>query len=157
MELTHINEIDHFQGKVYDLKVSEKKGTDKKSQESVLIVENKGIEGDLHREDINKQISFFTLEGIQKLKETETAGLCTKKFWGNITTEGIEFSKLPLGAKLKIGEALIEITVRGKSCYKNCELSQNGLNCIIPMETAFGRILKGGRVKIGDSIEVIID
>lgn len=143
------------QGKVYDLKISEKKGAAKKSIETALLIQDDGIEGDIHRADIERQVSFFTFEGIQKLKNTETKGLCTERFWGNITTEGIQFSKILPGIEFKIGEALIEITGNGKKCFKDCELVQNGLNCTIPEETAFGKIIKSGWIHIGDRIEVI--
>jgi Uncharacterized protein conserved in bacteria len=143
------------QGKVYDLKISEKKGTAKKSTETALLIQDDGIQGDIHRGDSKRQVSFFTFEGMQKLESTEIKGLCTERFWGNITTEGIQFSKLTAGTKLKIGETIIEITNKGKKCFIECELVQNGLNCTIPMETAFGKILKGGCIHIGDRIEVI--
>jgi MOSC domain-containing protein YiiM len=37
-------------------------------------------------------------------------GLCTGKLAKNLTTEGIEFWKLPVGTKLKIGETEQEVT-----------------------------------------------
>ena len=143
------------QGKVYELKVSEGKGKAKKSLESILLIKSEGIKGDIHKGDTNRQVSFFTYEGIEKLKASDMKGLCTGKFWGNITTRGIEFSKLLPGDKLKIGQALIEITEKGKECYKVCELFRNGLKCTIPMETAFGKILEGGQVNIEDKIEIM--
>lgn len=143
------------QGKVYELKVSEGKKKAKISLESVLLIKNEGIKGDMHKGDTDRQVSFFTYEGMEKLKDSEMKGLCTGKFWGNITTRGIDFSKLLPGDKLKIGHSLIEVTEIGKECYKECELLKNDLKCNIPMETAFGRILEGGQVNIEDKIEIM--
>ncbi|MDV3426131.1 MAG: MOSC domain-containing protein [Bacillota bacterium] len=143
------------QGKVYELKVSEGKGKAKKSLESIALIKSEGIKGDIHKGDTDRQVSFFTYEGIERIKASDMKGLCTGKFWGNITTKGLEFSKLLPGDKLKIGQTIIEITEKGKECYKACELFQNGLKCTIPMETAFGKILEGGQVNIEDKIEIM--
>lgn len=143
-----------LQGKVFELKISEKKGEPKKSLETAVLIKDSGIEGDMKRGPGLRQVSFFTLEGSNKLKNSKLKGLCTEKFWGNINTEGLSLSEIQPGTKLKIGDALIEITEKGKECFKNCELFKSGLNCNIPGETAFGRILRGGMIHVGDEIEI---
>lgn len=147
--------IEAVPGIVSDLKISQGKGKAKISLEKAQLFKGQGIDGDIHTGSTEREISFFTFEGTEKLKNEEINGLCTGKFWGNIITKGIDFSKLSPGTKLKIGDAIIEITEIGKTCYKDCELLKKGLKCTIPMETAFGKILEGGQVSIGDKIEII--
>lgn len=73
-------------------------------------------------------------------------------FAENITTEGIDLLKIPLGTKLQIGEVILEITQHGKRCHSKCEIFKVVGDCIMPREGVFARVLKGGKIKIGDYI-----
>lgn len=52
------------------------------------------------------------------------------------------------GSVLQLGEAEIEILYVGKEKYK-----ENGRPYIISREGRFGRVRKGGKVEVGDSVE----
>ncbi len=76
-------------------------------------------------------------------------------FAENITTKGIELLSLPVGTKLQIGEVILEITQHGKSCHSKCEIFKIVGNCIMPKEGIFAKVLKGGKIKVGDEIKVL--
>ena len=73
-------------------------------------------------------------------------------FGENIITQGIELTKLPIGQKIKIGEAELEITKIGKECVERCLIYHQTGDCIMPREGVFAKVLKGGKIKAGDSI-----
>jgi MOSC domain-containing protein YiiM len=89
------------------------------------------------------------------MKQIGVKGLCTGKFAENITTEGIKLWKLPVGTKLQIGETIQEVTQIGKECHTKCAIYHQVGNCIMPTEGIFTKVIKGGKVKVGDEIEII--
>lgn len=82
-------------------------------------------------------------------------GLEAGKFAENITTEGIVLYELPVGTRLKIGETIQEVTQIGKECHKGCAIKNQVGTCIMPTEGIFTRIIKGGVIREGDSIEIL--
>jgi MOSC domain-containing protein YiiM len=77
-------------------------------------------------------------------------------FAENLTVKGLILYKLPIGTKLKIGEeVLLEVTQIGKKCHYDCEIRKKIGDCVMPREGIFTRVLKGGKVKAGNEIEVL--
>ena len=77
-------------------------------------------------------------------------------FAENITTEGINLMALPLGTQLKIGDdVLLELSQQGKVCHKKCAIFYLAGDCIFPREGIFFLALAGGKIKAGDSINVV--
>lgn len=76
-------------------------------------------------------------------------------FAENITTEGIDLRKLVVGDRLKINKAIIEISEIGKKCHHRCEIYKKVGKCLMLKEGIFGKMIKGGRVRKGDVVEVI--
>jgi len=110
--------------------------------------------GKIHAGNWHRQVSLLGIESINKMKALGIEGLCTGKFAENLTTEGLELWKLPVGTRLKIGETEQEVTQIGKECYVKCEIFQKIGSCIMPTEGIFTKVLKGGIIKPGDEIEV---
>lgn len=139
--------------KVVAVNISEVKGVIKKPIERGLFKENYGLEGDAHAGDWHRQVSLLSKESIDKMKAMGVEGLSSGKFAENITTEGITLYELPIGTKLKIGETLMEVTQIGKQCHKGCAIRSQVGDCIMPREGIFTKVLKGGYIKSGDTIE----
>jgi len=144
-----------MKAKVVAINISEKKGVIKKPIEQGEFRVDHGLVGDAHAGNWHRQVSLLGIESINKMKELGIEGLCTGKFAENITTEGIELWKLPVGTKLKIGETIQEVTQIGKECHVKCEIFEKVGNCIMPIEGIFTKVLQGGIVKPGDEIEVL--
>ena len=72
----------------------------------------------------------------------------------NLTTEGVELVSLPLGAGVKIGDVLREVTQIGKECHTRCAIYYQAGDCVMPREGIFVRVLTGGRVAPGDAVRV---
>ena len=143
-------------GKIIAVCTSQKKGTRKKNVGEGILKVGFGLEGDAHGGDWHRMISLLGVESIQKMKD-KGADVGPGDFAENLTTEGLELFTLPIGTKLKIGETSIgEVTQIGKQCHTKCEIFKQVGECVMPKEGIFIRLLEGGVVRSGDSIEVIV-
>jgi MOSC domain-containing protein YiiM len=77
-------------------------------------------------------------------------------FAENMATEGIDWLKVPVGTKLRLGDsAMVEITQIGKECHHKCAIYYQAGDCIMPHEGIFARVLEGGAIRRGDPILVL--
>lgn len=141
--------------KVVDVNISEKKGVPKHPVDEIECILKFGIKGDAHGGDWHRQISLLGVESIEIMKKMGVEGLGSGKFAENITTEGIELYKLPVGTRLKINEVVLEVTQIGKECHNKCEIFQKVGKCIMPTQGIFAVVIKEGKIKAGDNIEVL--
>ena len=145
-----------MKGTVLSINISQKKGTPKTKVDPGTLIEDFGFEGDAHAGKWHRQVSLLAKESIEKAADGPTNGLCHGVFAENITTEGIELHTLPVGTRLKVGnDAVIEITQIGKECHDGCAIRELVGKCIMPKEGVFGRVIKGGQVFAGDTIETV--
>ena len=144
-----------MKGTIVAVNISEKKGTPKKTIEEGVLIENYGLEGDAHAGKWHRQVSLLGVESIEKAKLGPTNGLCHGVFAENLTTEGIELYTLPVGTKLQVGECLLELSQIGKECHEGCAVSKLVGQCVMPREGVFAVVLRGGKVRAGDTIETV--
>lgn len=144
-------------GRVVSINISKQKGTTKQPVSEAVLIENFGIEGDAHAGTGHRQVSLLDVTSIRKMEQYGLKGLCFGKFAENITTEGLDLSKIDIGTRLKIGdEVVLEISQIGKKCHGDgCEIARTVGVCIMPKEGLFARVIKGGKIKVGDCIEVM--
>ncbi|MEW6003180.1 MAG: MOSC domain-containing protein [Nitrospirota bacterium] len=144
-----------MKGKIVSINISDKKGIRKKPVKGAIIRANFGIEDDAHASGRwHRQISLLAVESIKKM---EDLGLKVGPgdFAENITTEGIDLLKLPLGTKMRIGkEVEVEVSQIGKECHTRCNIYYQAGDCVMPKEGIFVKVIKGGRIIEGDEIEV---
>lgn len=144
--------------KVVSINTSDKKGVRKKAVNTAEISVNYGIEGDAHAsEKWHRQISLLAVESIKKMQDM---GLKVSfgDFAENITTEGINLLDLPIGTKILIGDEVeVEVSQIGKVCHTRCAIYNLAGDCVMPKEGIFAKVLKGGTIKKGDKIKVILN
>ena len=142
-------------GKILAVCQSKEKGTVKRVVEEGLLIEDFGLKDDAHAGKGQRQVSLLGVESIQKMQD-KGFKIQYGDFAENLTVEGIVLYLLPLETKLKIGESiLLEVTQIGKECHQGCEIRKKIGDCVMPREGIFARVVKGGKVKAGDSIEVL--
>jgi len=142
-------------GKIVAVCTSEKKGMRKKNVGAAELKINHGIVGDAHAGDWHRQVSLLAMESIEKMRQMGL-NVGPGDFAENLTTEGIDLVRLPVGTKLQIGpEVIAEVTQIGKECHTRCAIYYQAGDCVMPKEGIFVAILKGGSVSVGDTIEVI--
>ena len=139
---------------VVAVSVSDRKGVVKENVPRVELVVAHGVKGDAHAEGGKRQISLLAIESIDKMR---AAGAEVKPgdFAENITTRGLAVDKLPVGTRIKIGEADLTITQIGKTCHAGCAIRELVGDCIMPREGVFAQVDKAGEVRPGDIIEVM--
>ena len=140
-------------GKVLGICVSEKRGTQKKEVNEAVLKENWGIEGDAHAGDWHRQVSLLSFEKIEAFRE-RGADVDFGAFGENLIVEGYDLRRLPVGTRFRIGEAVLELTQIGKECHSHCEIYKKMGDCIMPREGVFTEVVKGGRIRKGDAVEM---
>jgi len=130
---------------------SKNKGERKTSVEQVELRKEYGIVGDAHAGNWHRQISLLAKESINKM---HALGLDVDNgdFAENLTTEGIDLPKLPIGTRLQIGDCLLEITQIGKECHTRCAIYHQAGDCVMPKEGVFAKVLQGGKLQPGSLI-----
>ena len=139
-------------GKVLAVCISEKKGVQKTQVEEAKLVEDFGIENDAHAGKWHRQVSLLSFEKIDAFR-AKGAEVDFGAFGENLVVEGFDLSKIPVGTQFRIGEVLLELTQIGKECHSHCAIYKVMGDCIMPREGVFTKVLKGGIVKPGDTVE----
>jgi len=152
-----VAEVATIKGRINAISVSKEKGTQKVNVSKAELKTDFGIIGDAHAGGMHRQVSLLAVESIEKMV-AKGARVSPGDFAENITTEGIDLLLLEVGSKLKLGESTeLEITQFGKQCHSRCEIFKQVGDCIMPREGIFAKVIKPGRINVGDAIEVLND
>ena len=141
--------------KIVSIALSTHKGTRKTPVSEAYLDVAHGLRGDAHAGTWHRQVSFLASEQIDAAKRR---GLQVDfgDFAENVATVGIDWKSLPLGTRVRLGEhAEVEITQIGKQCHRKCAIYYKAGDCIMPREGVFGRVVKPGRIRQGDSIQIL--
>ena len=142
------------QAKIYMISISSELGQKKHNIPCARIISSKGIEGDAHSETA-RPLSLLPYESFSKLSHPELK-LNPGDFAENITTLGLNFSKIKIGSRLLLGNDIeIEITQIGKECHNKCAIYRKVGRCVMPEEGVFAKVIEGGPVNTGDQIKVV--
>ena len=139
-------------GKVLAVNISEDKGTKKTNIHSCAILKDFGLKGDAHAGPWHRQVSLLANESIEKMRE-KGLKVGYGDFAENITTQGIDLVHLPIGAEIRIGDAVVlRVTQIGKECHTRCAIYYQAGDCVMPKEGIFAEVVSEGEVKVGDEI-----
>lgn len=130
------------------------KGTKKTDIKEALFIEDFGIEGDAHAGKWHRQVSLLSYEKIREFRE-RGAKVENGAFGENLVVEGIDFRTLPVGTKLTCNDVMLEVTQIGKECHHGCRIFQEMGDCIMPREGVFAKVLRGGKIRTGDIMQVV--
>lgn len=141
---------------VVSVNISERKGTVKREVPEIQLRRRHGIVGDAHAGDWHRQISLLAEESVDKMRAL-LPDLQPGAFAENINTRGLELKSLPVGTRLRLGEAAVEITQIGKECHSDCEIKRLTGKCVMPTEGVFAVVVREGTVRKSDEVEIIKD
>ena len=169
-----------LQGVVRAVSLDDRHAFSKKLKDSIRLLEGLGVEGDAHmgekvqhRSRVRANPDQPNLRQVHLMHQELFEEMALKGFaiqpadmGENITTSGIDLLSLPTGAVLQIGaEAEVEITGLRNPCSQ-IEAWQPGLlkelvfkgedGALVRKAGIMGIVLKGGIVKPGDGIRVIL-
>lgn len=142
-------------GKVVSVNISPAKGTRKKNVIQSCLLPEFGLKEDAHAGRWHRQVSLLAMESIAKMVRLGLK-VGPGDFAENITTQGLDLLKLPVGTRFRIGKSsLLEVTQIGKVCHTRCAIYYQAGDCVMPKEGIFSRVLEGGEIKVGDEIHVL--
>jgi MOSC domain-containing protein YiiM len=77
-------------------------------------------------------------------------------FAENLVVRELNLGDVVIGDRLIIDNSIIlEVTQIGKECHNNgCAIKKATGNCIMPTEGLFAKVIHGGVVKTGSTIEI---
>ena len=148
----------------------------KPNEMSIRLLEGLGVEGDAHlgvtvqhsyhmrKNPLAPNLRQVHLIHAELFDELALAGFDVKpgEIGENVTTRGIALLDLPTGARLRIGQAVIEITGLRNPCSQIDKFQQGLMAQLIDKSQAqarmksgvMGIVLAGGDITPGDSIDV---
>jgi MOSC domain-containing protein YiiM len=152
-----------MRGKIASINISVQKGEKKKPVREASINEF-GIEGDGHSGEWHRQVSFLSYESIESFNQKGSINTKPGDFAENITTRGVDLIGLKVGDILAIMDenskaedskkVILEVTQIGKECIAPCSIYYQVGSCIMPKEGLFCKVIKTGKIKVGNSIIV---
>lgn len=123
-----------------------------------------GVEGDFNKFRTEKKnstgtraVTLFSLEQIEKLK-SEGHAIDVGTTGENITIEGVDWPSLEVGARMMIGEAMIELSEPTAPCSKIGKSFIDGAFSRIDHELELGwsrwsaSVIEEGQVEIGSQV-----
>ncbi len=127
------------------INVSERTGVPKSPVPRALLRENHGIVGDAHAGGWHRQVSLLAQEDIAAMRGRGIE-IGFGDFAENLTTGGIDLGSVPVGARLCLGDAVLEVTQIGKECRRDCAIFRTVGDCVMPRRGVFARVVRGGEI-----------
>lgn len=141
------------QGIVKGICISEKRGTKKKEIQEATFIKDFGIEQDAHAGKWHRQVSLLSYDKIEAFR-SKGANVVFGDFGENVIIEGFDFRSLPVGTRFYCNDVILEMTQIGKECHSHCQIYQEMGDCIMPREGVFARVIQGGTMKVGDTVQM---
>lgn len=140
---------------IKQINISTERGTAKFPVDSAVITES-GIEGDAHSGEWHRQITILAEESVMKFEKETGRKTKSGEFATNIMISGLDTSKVKIGDRFFLNDAEVEITQIGKEphYYDSPVLKDTGRNIMFD-EGLFAKVIKTGKIKIGDKVEYI--
>jgi MOSC domain-containing protein YiiM len=134
---------------VSGLFVSPERGSGRsESRDRVKAIAGHGLEGCAHANPPRREVLLASREHL------DAVGVEPGAIRENITVDGADVQSWPVGQRVKVGEALVEITMICEPCHRMDEL-RSGLRAEIDGKRGMlARVVESGEIALGDSIEL---
>ena len=104
-----------MEGIVRAVCLSKARGTEKVNVGWGELQADWGLAGDAHAGHWHRQVSLLSADKIAAFN-AKGANVQPGAFGENLVVEGLDFRAMPVGTRLRCGQALLEITQIGKEC-----------------------------------------
>lgn len=118
-------------------------------RERVLAVENQGLEGCAHGNPPRREVLLASKEHL------DAVGVEPGAIRENVTIEGADVQTWPVGQRVKVGGALLEITMVCDPCHRMDELREGLRAELDDKRGMLAHIIEGGEIALGDPIELL--
>lgn len=133
---------------------SDVKGIQKTEVPSVELRAEWGIDGDAHAGAWHRQVSLLPFEKVEDFK-SKGAQVSNGSFGENLIVEGFDLRSLSIGTLFRCNDVVLELTQIGKQCHAHCAIYHTMGDCIMPLEGVFTRVVHGGVISEGDTIDIV--
>ena len=142
-------------GQIDAVCISPKKLIIKKKFDQEVLDKNWGNTGEAHAGIWHRQVSLLAAESIATVKK-KMPHIKHGVFAENLVVRELNLGDVVIGDRLIIDNSIIlEVTQIGKECHNNgCAIKKATGNCIMPTEGLFAKVIHGGVVKTGSTIEI---
>jgi len=142
-------------GTVYAISISPERGQLKKEVPEANIIEGFGIENDGHGGDWHRQVTCLNWASVQKSNQEHKLNMGPGDFAENILLDGLDLSDVKVGNKFGLGaDVILEVSQIGKEDHPSIVTRTFGVS-LLPSEGLFCKVIKGGKIKKGDSAEIL--
>jgi len=136
-------------GRVVAIFLSPRHGLPMKAHTEAQAKENHGLEGDAHaRPDSPRQVLLLEAETLREF------GVAPGALKENIVTEGIAVAGLRPGTRLRLGAALLEVTLDCAPCGFVDSVQAGLREKILGRRGTLARVIHSGTVRLGDPVSV---
>ncbi|KUO52214.1 MAG: hypothetical protein APF76_04020 [Desulfitibacter sp. BRH_c19] len=144
-----------IKGIIYAISVSPERGQLKKEVSEANIIEDYGIEKDGHAGKWGRQVTCLNWESVQMANKEHKLNAGPGDFAENILIAGLDLSRLTVGSKIRLAiDAVLQVTQIGKEDHPSIVSKTFGVS-LLPSKGLFCKVIKGGKIKKGDSVELI--
>ncbi len=123
------------------------KGGPSEIKESIILIENKGVEGDCHADGGDRQVCIVTEETADEISSFKEKFNCLAKFSPNIVLSGSR--SFSAGETIEINGVILRVTSAGRECHQLCDIPA----CPLIKGIIFASVTKGGEIRIGDRVK----
>ena len=118
-------------------------------RDRVLAIAGHGLEGCAHANPPRREVLLASKEHLDSL------GVEPGAVRENVTVEGADVQAWPVGQRVQVGEALLEITMVCDPCHRMDEL-RPGLRAEIDgRRGVLAHVVDGGEIALGDAVELL--
>ena len=136
--------------RVVALHISLARGAAMTSRQQVQALADYGLADDAHaRPGGSRQVLLIDAETLEEFS------LAPGAVMENITTLGLDLGALTAGSRLRVGEALLEVTKPCTPCGRMDEIRPGLQENLRGRRGLLARVLTAGAVRVGDAIEVL--
>lgn len=144
-----------MKGTIYAISISGERGQLKKEIPEANVLQNYGIENDGHAGDWGRQITCLNRASVQKSNKENNLNMGPGDFAENILIDGLDFSVITVGSRIRLNyEVILEVTQIGKEDHPSIVTKTFGVS-LLPSEGLFCKVIKGGKIKKGDTVELL--
>ena len=115
--------------------------------ERVAALEERGLDGDRHaRPNSRRSVLLMEQESLDDF------GLVPGDVREQVTLRGLDLERLAFGARLRVGDTVLEVAGPCAPCERMNELAPGLRERIRGRRGRFARVVKGGSFAVGDAI-----
>ena len=135
--------------RVSGLFVSPQRGSGRSEpRERVAAIAGYGLQGCAHANPPWREVLLASREHL------DAVGVEPGAIRENVTVDGADVQSWPVGQRVKVGEALLEITMVCDPCHRMDEL-RSGLRAAIEGKRGMlARVVEGGAIALGDPVDL---